>query len=875
MTHDSGQRFDMLPETAALPVVPSSIWQELEKWSAGLANWQKLLIATAVRNGVIPDAVIDQTYRIFLAEHDLAQKPDIAFEIPSSITGRDHAGTNRRRLHRIHTPIGVNRLPSTAELIFADGLTVIYGGNGVGKSGFARILSNACFSRQQHPIYPDVFDENAPTTSTALLDLIDEKGKIATLTFDANSEHSELKRGFVVFDSAVALRHLTDAGPFGFTPTGFDVFPEMARAYTVLQTKLAADIQSRRRDNALANAFIGPETAASKVATKLSNTTDLDNLRALATFGADQAARIEHLQSQSDQLRVKAPDVAIKRLSDSRPQLVLLKESLAEARTSLSEEMLESDVRLRQSLVAAASEFARASATQFQHEKVAGIGTQAWESMIGGLEQLRSQQHEHYPSEGDVCLLCQQPLGEDARKLFELYADFSSGDSKAALQVAERNVHTRRQQIERISLVLADEGSVAHNFLAETHPAVLTAITEGVAHIKTLQSSVLAAFSGTGSNVVAVALADFGDVLDGVIETIDQDLLRLRQSDVPSALAAIDMERVELRHREVLSQNLEAAVSYVRDLKWIARAEATARPALNPRHLTEKQGELFSSVIAKNYRDGLAKECKALACNVPVQLRTQGRQGQTIRSLAVANRPPDDILSEGEQRAVALADFLTEVGLNDDNVGVILDDPVTSLDHERKELIAKRLVAAAGARQVVVFTHDMVFFAKLADAADKAKSTITTHWMQRSGDNKPGMVSLNDGPTTTPQYRKTDFAEQTLAKAKAVSGSAQEALVRQGAGQLRRTVEEVVPQYLFKEVVRRWTDRVMITALKKINWDNGLADEIVEIFEACSAIMEGHSHTEAGTEAPPTPEKLEELIVRTKELIRLAKVARA
>ena len=39
-------------------------------------------------------------------------------------------------------------------------------------------------------------------------------------------------------------------------------------------------------------------------------------------------------------------------------------------------------------------------------------------------------------------------------------------------------------------------------------------------------------------------------------------------------------------------------------------------------------------------------------------------------------------------------------------------------------------------------------------------------------------------------------------------------------------------------------------------------------------MMEGHSHTEAGTEAPPTPAKLEELIQKTKQLIRLAKTTR-
>jgi len=37
----------------------------------------------------------------------------------------------------------------------------------------------------------------------------------------------------------------------------------------------------------------------------------------------------------------------------------------------------------------------------------------------------------------------------------------------------------------------------------------------------------------------------------------------------------------------------------------------------------------------------------------------------------------DQILSEGEKRAVAIADFLTEAALDRHNRGIILDDPVT------------------------------------------------------------------------------------------------------------------------------------------------------------------------------------------------------
>lgn len=59
-----------------------------------------------------------------------------------------------------------------------------------------------------------------------------------------------------------------------------------------------------------------------------------------------------------------------------------------------------------------------------------------------------------------------------------------------------------------------------------------------------------------------------------------------------------------------------------------------------------------------------------------------------------------EILSEGEQRALALAGFLPEVALTDGSGPIIVDDPVSSL------------------RQVVVFTHDIIFFNELCQAAD-------------------------------------------------------------------------------------------------------------------------------------------------------------
>jgi hypothetical protein len=49
----------------------------------------------------------------------------------------------------------------------------------------------------------------------------------------------------------------------------------------------------------------------------------------------------------------------------------------------------------------------------------------------------------------------------------------------------------------------------------------------------------------------------------------------------------------------------------------------------------------------------------------------------------------------------------------------------------------------------------------------------------------------------------------------------------------------------------------IVTGLRKIAWDNAVADQLVERREALSAYIEGHSHTDEATGAPPEISDLE------------------
>ena len=58
------------------------------------------------------------------------------------------------------------------------------------------------------------------------------------------------------------------------------------------------------------------------------------------------------------------------------------------------------------------------------------------------------------------------------------------------------------------------------------------------------------------------------------------------------------------------------------------------------------------------------------------------------------------------------------------NRGIIFDDPVNSLDNDRKKQIAERLAFQTTLKQVIIFTHDLVFFYHIKNFSKKFLSGI-------------------------------------------------------------------------------------------------------------------------------------------------------
>ncbi len=90
--------------------------------------------------------------------------------------------------------------------------------------------------------------------------------------------------------------------------------------------------------------------------------------------------------------------------------------------------------------------------------------------------------------------------------------------------------------------------------------------------------------------------------------------------------------------------------------------------------------EASEQLLNKDFEKRFEDECKLLRAP-NVTLNFPGRQGQVTRRKLVASYKPSQVLSEGEQKALALADFLAEVTSVPASSPVVFDDPITSMDH--------------------------------------------------------------------------------------------------------------------------------------------------------------------------------------------------
>lgn len=218
------------------------------------------------------------------------------------------------------------------------------------------------------------------------------------------------------------------------------------------------------------------------------------------------------------------------------------------------------------------------------------------------------------------------------------------------------------------------------------------------------------------------------------------------------------------------------------------------------------------------------------------------------------------VVSEGEARCIALAAFLAELRSARDTSGIVFDDPVSSLDNRWRTSVAERLVEEAKLRQVIVFTHEMVFLFALVQAAERKGILCQTQTVLRGPDGAGHVdIELPWAALSTQKRLKWIKNElQAVEKVYRTEGpEAYEPRATRMYARLRQTWERGVEDMLIGGVVERFRPSIETKRLDKLcDIRTTDVDAITAGMTKCSRWEGGHDHARAAAEPVPGPQEL-------------------
>jgi energy-coupling factor transporter ATP-binding protein EcfA2 len=201
-------------------------------------------------------------------------------------------------LRALHTLTNVGKIPSDQTLDFqAQGLTIVYGGNGTGKSGYARVLKQACRARSSGTVYANAYADNYQKLIPGATIDFELNGASEQTTWSGQHGHvsrPEL-RGVSVFDGDCARHYLQSKEAASFQPSALTYLQQLANGLNqALRPRLQAEIAGLATDITPFN-VIPADTEAGQAVHPIGPTTDLMRARALATLSLEEQAELERL----------------------------------------------------------------------------------------------------------------------------------------------------------------------------------------------------------------------------------------------------------------------------------------------------------------------------------------------------------------------------------------------------------------------------------------------------------------------------------------------------------------------------------------------------------------------------------------------------
>lgn len=836
--------------------------ETFDDWMAARDGWLQTAAANLLEKGK-PDAA-DVTALADMCIAEELKQPFFQKKLPKGTFSEAQIG-KVLRLRNVNGLQGINALDPAAKLDFNDAdLTIVYGTNGCGKSGFARLFRLAVGSRKSGALLSNIYS-NAPVAQTALFE-ISENGKQSSLTWTATGGPLTKLKQIHVFDNLAAKGYLVDKEEVSYEPRRLRFLGALSDVCDLVRDELASrETLLSSKLPAVPTPLLQTELASLLTSLKASDTEDGIGKKLIRKANHDQRrnALTETVKNTDPATRLSTLAASIKHVDALNEKLKIFKDVLS---VDAIKKIVEHREKARTAR-SAANELAKSTLTG---SALDGIGGHTWKVMWEAARKfsasITSITLPFPPTEGNLCPLCQTDLDSVAVARMNAFEDFIKGQAETDAKTAETDYTALIDTLPKLPTI-------------EDWQALFPVAQEDSAQLYTDLEKALEDISNGKIELISIAVGHTHIV--SIHEAITPYRVKLvEEQDLLTAsldaaqLTLLQVELADLTMLDWCHDNLPAIFEELARIKKLDTLKKAGRRA-NTAEITKKKNALAKDELVGGYQTRFLDELKFFGADrISVKpTEASGAKGKVKFALSLsgaANKTGlEDVLSEGEARVVALANFLADTSISPVTSPFIFDDPISSLDIEFEERVAQRLVELAKQRQVIVFTHRLSLACLLRDAYKRHKDSqsqagsgtaISLHEISlcRVGNRIGVTGGLNTLSGSIPQGLENLLVRIKLAKTKedVLDIVGYESDVKSICSDLRMLVERVVEEVLLSSIVLRFRRGIAtkdkLASLVKINpQDCAFIEDLMTQYSV-------YEHSQS-VELPSTPPALSKL----------------
>ncbi len=867
-----------------VPTRERTVLEKIFDWSKSRPMWQRDALRRILQKNDIDDQDIKEL--VICLKNEKSEKPNnTAIPLTEANLPANPDAVEAIRISKISNILHVNNLAKDQTLTFQDkGITVIYGGNGSGKSGYTRILKNACRARHRDKeilsnIHAPEYKLEKPTaniyynTNSKTDDLVN---------WEASDSPHEVLSAVYVFDRQCADVHIKKQGnEIAFSPYGLDIPDRLVGVCNRVEEYIKIEISGlmKARNKILSNPPWQSTTIVGAFATNITKDSKIEDLERLSDFTKIDEDRLVFLtETLSKNIHKAAQEEEFK-----AGRLLRFKNDINAITQKISKEKLAAILTQKQVFINTKRAAESAARNVMGEDILSGVGEEIWKIMWNAAKKYSLENaytEKSFPNieDGAKCVLCQQVLDTPAKERMKSFEEHIKGNLEQQAEKEENSYSSLRKESIFVPIRRAHQQD-SLNDIGLIDANMLRVVRRYLASIRLRQIQFrLVVNKSKDINISDYSPSPF-DEINQQIEKHQASAEELRKSANDAGIAVLKKEKVELEDKRYIKEHKQSILDEIKRLQEIFLLEECVK-STSTRSVTTLSNKITDEVITPKIENCFQKEIRDLMgerVRVDFQ-RKGGKPGSPNHKLVLLSSPEtvlSTVLSEGEQTCVAMAIFLAELATAPHKSALVFDDPVSSLDHKWRSIIADRLVEEAKTRQVIVFTHDLVFINDIQGSSANSGVEFSSRHLSRT----PKIVGIvNDSLPWDGmgiKARIDDLGKRARELGREHNNLTQEEYDFRASeffNHMRASWERALEEVGLSHVVMRYRDYINTNHINNISALNLEAcQDWRRDWSHCCNYISGHDPSSARNRPLPEPDELVQEVVKLQNWVNKIK----